>query len=339
MTGALRILVVKLAALGDVVMASTMLPALRERWPTAHITWLCGKGIAPLVECFEGVDEILTVDEKRLLTGTASARLPVLVSAILRLAGQRFDLCLVAHADWRYRLVPLAVRCRTVRALSGRNGPIPGRWHGDEYRRLALGEDGAFCASARLARLRADALNQKGIPDGEPAQVLLVPGGARNVMRDDNQRRWPVKYYRALAETLLAQGMPVGLVGGSADLWTEKAFIDLCVTSYIGKTGIVELLGLLSRARACVTHDTGPMHLAYLVGTPTVALFGPTLGVEKAPPFDHVRMLSATLPCAPCYDGRAYAPCPEPPCMRTLMPDTVLQTLHELLHDEKVQAD
>lgn len=56
-----QILIVKLAAVGDVVMASTMLPALRQRWPKARITWLCGKGVAPLVALFEGVDEVLTV--------------------------------------------------------------------------------------------------------------------------------------------------------------------------------------------------------------------------------------------------------------------------------------
>lgn len=88
---------------------------------------------------------------------------------------------------------------------------------------------------------------------------------------------------------------------------------------------------MLARATACVTHDTGPLHLACLAGTPTVALFGPTLGAEKVPPYARVRVLSAGLPCAPCYDGRDYASCPEARCMQSLSPEMVSRGVHELL--------
>ncbi|MBG3878620.1 glycosyltransferase family 9 protein [Desulfovibrio oxamicus] len=325
-----RILIIKLAALGDAVMASTMLPALRERWSDAHITWLCGRGIAPLVHCFEGIDEIVTLDERRLLAGSLPVKVATLAVAMAGLAGRSYDLCLVAHKDWRYRLIPSAARCRAVRALGGRNGPVPGRWHGDEYRRLALGEDGPFTAPALLARLRGGA--QGPSMKGEVlAPVLLVPGGARNVMRDDDQRRWPVGHYRELAASLLAQGVPVTLVGGAGDRWAESAFAGLGVTSCIGRTDIAGLLALLARAAACVTHDTGPLHLACLAGTPTVALFGPTLGSEKVPPYARVRVLSAALPCVPCYDGRDYASCLEAPCMQALSPEMVSRAVHELL--------
>jgi heptosyltransferase-2 len=326
-----RILIIKLAALGDAVMASTMLPALRERWPDAHITWLCGRGIAPLVHCFEGIDEVVTLDERRLLAGSLPVRAATLAVAMTGLAGRAYDLCLVAHKDWRYRLIPLAARCRTVRALGGRNGPVPGRWHGDEYRRLALGEDGPFTASAPLATLRGAVAQGPSMRDEAPAPVLLVPGGARNVMRDDDQRRWPVGHYRELAASLLAQGVPVTLVGGAGDRWVESAFAGLGVTSCIGRTDIAGLLALLARAAVCVTHDTGPLHLACLAGTPTVALFGPTLGAEKVPPYARARVLSAALPCVPCYDGRDYASCPEAPCMQALSPEMVSRAVHELL--------
>jgi len=326
-----RILIVKLAALGDAVMASTMLPALRERWPNAHITWLCGRGIASLVQCFEGVDEVMTLDDQRLLAGSLPVKAATLAVVMAALAGRTYDLCLVAHKDWRYRLIPFAARCRTVRTLGGRNGPVPGRWHGDEYRRLALGEDGSFAASAPLAMLRGATAQVPSLGGSAPAPVLLVPGGARNVMRDDDQRRWPVGHYRELAASLLAQGVPVTLVGGAGDRWAESAFAGLGVTSCIGRTDIAGLLALLARASVCVTHDTGPLHLACLAGTPTVALFGPTLGAEKVPQYARARVLSVALPCMPCYDGRDYATCPEAPCMQALSPEMVLQAVHEQL--------
>jgi heptosyltransferase-2 len=326
-----RILIVKLAALGDAVMASTMLPALREQWPEAHVTWLCGRGIAPLVHCFEGVDKVITIEEKKLLTGSLPVRVATLAAVMAGHAGNFYDLCLIAHKDWRYRLIPLVARCCTVRALGGRNGPVPGRWHGDEYRRLALGEDGPLVASAPLATLRRNAACRPILREIVPTVVLLVPGGARNVMRDDDQRRWPIENYRTLAALLLAQGVPVALVGGPGDRWVESTFAGLDVTSYIGRMGISGLLALLSRAAACVTHDTGPLHLAYLAGTPTVALFGPTLSAEKVPPYAAVRVLSAAMPCVPCYDGRDYALCPDASCMQALAPEVVSLAVHELL--------
>lgn len=246
--------------------------------------------------------------------------------------GRRFDLCLIANNNWRYRLIPLTALCSERRSLRGRGKQIPGRWHGDEYRRLALGLDTAFDEQAPLARLRTH--KDEDIMPGE-APVVLVPGGARNILRSDAQRRWPVDYYREVAKALRAQGIPVALAGSGDDRWAEKHFADLEVTSFIGKTNLLQLLALLRQARACVTHDTGPLHLAYLTGTPTVALFGPTLAREKVPPSASVRVISASMPCAPCYDGYSYTPCLTCECMRSLSPFTVLHILRELLQDNK----
>lgn len=326
-----RILVVKLTALGDVVMASTMLPALRERWPNAHITWLCGRGVAPLVECFEGIDSIVTLDDAKLLAGSLPERLYALGKSMRLIAGQSYDLCLVAHKDWRYRLLTLGARCRTVRCFGGRNGPIPGRWHGDEYRRLATGEDGPFLTSAPLAQLKPGILTTQDEHSIGNSPVLLAPGGARNVMRSDDQRRWPLSHYRELAELLLSNGIPVALAGSKSDLWVESAFSDLDVTSWIGRTDILGFLRLLRQSSIFVTHDTGPLHFAYLVGTPTVAMFGPTLGIEKTPKTTSIRILTQTMPCSPCYDGNDYSSCHDVLCMKTLHPSDAFQAIQELL--------
>ena len=75
-----RYLIVKLAALGDVVMASTLVGAIRGRDAEAHITWLCGSGVAPLVRLFDGVDEVVVVNELALLRGSAPARFRALLA-------------------------------------------------------------------------------------------------------------------------------------------------------------------------------------------------------------------------------------------------------------------
>ena len=101
-----RILIVRLAALGDVVMASTIVTRVRAERPGAHVTWLTSIGARPLVELF-GVDEIVAVDDRRLLAGSIAVKLSSLARVWRTLAGRRFDIVVLAHADPRFRADPL----------------------------------------------------------------------------------------------------------------------------------------------------------------------------------------------------------------------------------------
>jgi heptosyltransferase-2 len=165
------------------------------------------------------------------------------------------------------------------------------------------------------------------------ARVLLVPGGARNVLRDDALRRWPVSAYVRVAELLLARGMEVVLIGGASDEWVAPAFAQLPVVNRIGELGLNETLALMRNADVVVSHDTGPMHLARLVRTPLVALFGPTIPAQVLWTDDTVRVLwgGADLACRPCFDGREFARCADNVCMQRVSPEQVVSEVSVLL--------
>jgi len=320
------VLVIKLGAIGDVVMAAPMATALKRAHPGASVTWLCGHTVAPLLQLLPDIDEIVELDEKSLLTGKTAQRARVMASAVATLRRRRFDLVLNGHPDPRYRVLETLVRGGTVRRFvrspRKRPLPIPGRYHGDEYIRLATGVDGPDMDQVLPAPIRPP-LPERLSPTGERrgSRFGLAPGGARNVRADDAVRRWPLQRYVELAERLVAAGHEIVLVGSRGDLWVREAFagVDRC-TDRVGETSLPELLAVLGTCDAVVTHDSGPMHLARIAGTPLVAMFGPTLPQEKVPAGAAGRILSGgeDLPCRPCYDGRRFADCPAVPCMASI---------------------
>ena len=307
-----RYLIVKLAALGDVAMASTLVPAIRGRDPQAHVSWLCGRGVEPLVRLFCGVDEVLVANEEALLQGTTRGRLIAMLALWRTLAPRRFDVTLLAHADARYRVALGPARLGTVSTLAPRNPgrvlPVPGRYFGDEYARmLDVGESaGPLIGHAPLASLSMPA-DDPSAPDG--FGVVLVPGGARNVLRESALRRWPLERYREVAARLLAIGRRVTLVGDAADAWVRPSFAGLDVRDEIGARTIPGTLTVLAHADLVITHDTGPLHLAELVRAPLLALFGPTMPSQFMLPRPEAEALwgGANLACRPCYDGREFA--------------------------------
>jgi heptosyltransferase-2 len=330
-------LIVKLSAIGDVAMALPMVSALRARYPGCRIAWLCGASARPLLECVSAIDELIVADDRALLAGSRRQQIEATLRVWRQVAGRRFDLVLIAHADPRYRRLTQPVRAAMRRALAageGNRGIVPGRYHGDEYVRLVTGVDdyraqsfatpsiGAVLSPELRAMLTAR--NREGLP-----LVALAPGGARNAARDNPLRRWPLASYAALAEMLDARGFAVVLAGADTDAWTRDAFASCRTIDLIGRTTLPELIALFATCAAVVTHDSGPLHLARLANAPRVALFGPTDPAAFHGSRNGAAVLwpGSDLPCCPCYDGREFAACSDNVCMQRITPQAVLDAV------------
>jgi heptosyltransferase-2 len=163
--------------------------------------------------------------------------------------------------------------------------------------------------------------------------IVLVPAGARNVLRDDILRRWPIESYVSLAEQLLARGHQVILAGGPGDQWASAHFAGLPVTDCIAQHSLVESIALFDSAHAVVSHDTGPLHMAALTRAAIVAIFGPTDPHVFLPRRPNITALwgGEGLACRPCYDGRNFAPCTHNGCVREVTVSHVLAELDILL--------
>ena len=327
-----NILIVKLGALGDICMASAMLPLLRERYPEAAITWLAGKEGSNLLQLIDNQLEVCTINDNLLLTGNVWQKAQLVLQANLKLLRRSFDLTLVPYQHSLYRLLCLAAHTKKLHSFREPSYLQQGAWHPAEYARLALDRyvpahqitfPKAVCPPAPAGNIQA-------------TDVLLVPGGAKNLLADDAQRRWPVQYYVSTAKELLIAGFTVGIVGSSTDSWVLEEFSDLPVRNFIGKTNLSALFWLLHNARLLITHDTGIMHFMTLIGGNMIALFGATSPTERLIARHGLAILTAEndIPCSPCYNGKSFKDCTDIQCMRAIFPERVLAKAFHLLHNK-----
>ena len=345
-----RLLLVKLGAIGDVIMA---IPAAAQMHAKGYaIDWLASETIAPVLRLYPWI-HVIAVDEAGLLRGDRVLRFRKML-ALWRVLRRRaatagpYDLCATLYYDRRYHLLTLPIRAARRVSLSWDDRAfrlLPGRHHTDEYARILSGRLDTETPT-QLAPVAVPGLPAPPLPR-RPGQlrVVLVPAGARNLLRDDALRRWPVESYVAVGQELLARGCEVVLVGGPEDRWASVHFAEVAhrgtpgsLTDLIGTLSLVETLALLDSADVTVTHDTGPLHLAGITSTGIVTIFGPTDPRGRLPQrADSVALWGGEdFACRPCYDGRDYAACSHNGCIRQITPATVLRQIEELIAAREV---
>jgi heptosyltransferase-2 len=328
-----RLLIVKFGAIGDVVMA---IPGAWAMHCEGHsVEWLCSETVAPVLRLYPWITTI-AVNDRRLLRGSVVERLSAMVGLWRRLAGKRYAVCATLYYDRRYKLLTLPVSANRKVALSRLDRAtqlLPGRHHTDEYARILLGRTDTETPT-QLAPVRAEGLPANPLPRvAGKRRIVLVAAGARNTLRDDALRRWPVESYVALAQTLLGAGHEVVLAGGPDDTWASEHFRRLAVTDLTATLSLVQMLALLDSADVTATHDTGPLHLAGLTSTAIVTIFGPTDPHGRLPQRPNCVALwgGVGYACRPCYDGRDYADCAHNGCIREITPQMVADQVEQLL--------
>ena len=128
------------------------------------------------------------------------------------------------------------------------------------------------------------------------------------------ERRWGISKFVALTEGLINEGFGIVIIGGNEDLddsvkLEEIANGDVTI-NYAGKTSLIETAAIISQLDLLVSSDTGLMHIAYGVGTPTVSLFGAGIQKKWAPIGDNNIALNKHLACSPCTRFGYTPKCP-----------------------------
>lgn len=329
-----RILILRLSALGDIVFATALLQALRERWPQAHIAWLAQQNFAGILQNDPRLDELIIAPAGLLKSPKTMWRLRRELSA------RRFDLVLDAQGLLKSRVVAaLAGGARRIGFASKEPGgfmmhhllPKGGRISdiSSEYRYLAERLTGQPAGPPRLQVSDAtrtsvgQTMHDRGLQAGF---VALCPFTTRP------QKHWPESCWPQLAQQLHARGIgPCVLFGGPGDRDAAArimAAMPAGSIDLVGATRLAELPGWLQQAGLVVGVDTGLTHIGIAVQRPTLALFGstcPYTGGAVSP----LTVLYDTLPCSPCKRrpscGGVYT------CMRMLTPERVTHAAAMLL--------
>ncbi len=332
-----RVCLVKPSALGDVVQTLPVLSGLRARWPTAEFSWVINRGLAGLLAGHPDLAEVIPFDR----SARGWRRLPSTWTLARRLRAAKPDLVIDLQGLARSGLMTRWTGARRrVGFASAREGA---RWAYTDPIETAPGEQPAVDRYWTVAR----ALGCQGPP---PAAVLgLRPHHAhwarqalaglpypRISIHPGAQwatKRWPPEHYAELACRAITDfGAGIVLVGGPGEQGLAEAVAQRCprgIKNLAGKTGLLELAGLLAQVDVAVSGDTGPMHLAAAMGTPVVALFTCTSPRRAGPHGAGHRVVATRLPCAASY----LRECSHLSCMRELSPGRVWPALEAALEE------
>jgi ADP-heptose:LPS heptosyltransferase len=338
--------VVRLGAIGDVVRTLPAAAGLRAQWPNARLAWLVEPPAASVLRGQSWLDEVIVFPREELANALRRGQLVALArraSVFVReLRDARFDLVVDFRDPEERVLARLTGAPRRVSYARpfAREGAA---WFATERARLSPPKQSRFDRNEALLRYLASAVELPARPLEVPAPVLermtaaLGPEPAAVVIHPGTSdatpyKRFPAEGYAAVARALAAQGVRCLVSSGPAASDREMAHGVLAAAGEAARPApatptLLDLAALFARARLYLGADSGPMHVAALVGTPVVQLLGPTCPIENAPyPGTPSRTLRVAVGCNPCRRGCAAAT-----CMRVIPVDAVLAAVRELL--------
>jgi len=350
-----NILIVKLSAIGDVIHTLPALNAIRSHYPNAHITWLVEEAAASLVEGHEALDRVLVSKRKRWMKGLRRSSFFSTLSEIYRFIKALRDIDYDMILDFQALLKSgvLIALARGQRKI----GFGKGLEH-MEHSYIFLNEripavDMEIHALSRGMML-IDAL---GIPsntveyklpvsnhDHEKVDDLMKTYGilgtkpivAINPVAKWETKLWANKKFSQLADILIDRYDAKIVFTGSPD--DGPTIQDIMTTmkgsavNLAGHTTLKMLAALYQKVAFVISTDTGPMHMAAAVGTPVVALFGPTAPWRTGPYGSDHQVIQAGLECRPCFKRK----CETKECMKLISVEQVLDATFSLLKKYRI---
>jgi heptosyltransferase-3 len=355
-----RALVTKLRHHGDVLLTSPVFSTLKRAAPHVEIDALVYRETAPLLVNHPAIARIHTIDRDWKRRGLRPQAVEE-VRLLRALRERRYDL--LVHLTEHPRGATLAHLLRPRFAVTRERARNEWFWRArfTHFYRLPS-RTPRHAVEANL-----DALRRLGIyPDPADKKLVLVPGAAAQARIDDLLRArdvvpgrfvhahpgsrwmfkcWPPEQTAALFERIVAAGHTI-IVTGAPDP-RERALATSIATrlqprtharivDLVGELSLPELAALTAHARAFVGVDTAPMHIAAAMGTPTLALFGPSGEHEWGPWMVRQRVVvSRAHPCRPCgLDGCGGGKVSE--CLTSLAVDDVYAQFEALLAETAV---
>lgn len=356
-----RILVVKLADLGDVLTATPAMRALRLSHPSAHIAALVTPKSAPILDGTDLVDEVIPFEKAAFdRPFGAGGSLPLALSLARHLRGRSWDaLALLHHLTTAFGVAKYAALClasgaeRVVGLDNGRGWFLTERvvdegfgvrheadywlavaglldgWNPEPVYEVPVSPADRAWAEQQVARI---------YPDGAGLLAIHPGSGAFSLAR-----RWPAERFAAVVRSLVARFdlRPLVIQGPGPDesLLARTVAVGAGGAAIVGPApSIGALVALLEQVRLYVGNESGVLHLAVAAQAPIVAIFGPTNERAWGPyPLDASRhaVVRESLACAPCvHRGHAFgtpAGCAARTCIDLIEPAAVVAAAERVL--------
>jgi lipopolysaccharide heptosyltransferase II len=347
-----RVLLLRVERIGDLLMVMDAIAAARAAWPEAQIDLAVGSWNAPLAALIPGINRVEQIDVPWLAREGTGLSWRGLLERARAWRARQYDLVVNFEPDIRTNLLAWrtgapwrvgywtggggafltdALAYDPASHVSVNARTLIGHCAGGEGRGVASppltpGVDSVAAAEALLA----------GVPAAHRLIGLHVSGGRES-------KQWHLARFAEVGRALTSEGGTTLVLTGSRG---DRTMVDQ-VRRALGERPVVDASGvldlpataaLLARLDVLITGDTGPMHLAAAVGTPIVALFGPSDPRRYGPLAAQQRVLRVQLYCSPC--GQVRLP-PErcrghvPDCMDGITVEVVVQAARDLLAEPR----
>ena len=331
-----NILLIRLSSLGDIVLTSPAIRAVRDHFPNARISMLVASQSADLLTENPHLDEVLQFDRHAKDKNTAE-----MIRLVRVLRERQFDLTIDFQRKFRTSLLGYlsGAKCRV--GYHQPNGllcsvRVPDSSGHAIVRYFALLHAVGVEARDRTLELfltESDRTYARGIMekqsiDRDKLTVGLFPGAGWKL------REWMPDRFAAIGDRLVRDfGAQVVVFGGVHERQLGNYVVDLMTEqaiSFAGNHQIRQLAALIERCNLFLTNDTGPMHIAAALHTPTVALFGPGNHVRFQPLDSIHTTIRHDVPCNPCkqFTNR----CKDNICMKLITVDEVWETICQRLN-------
>jgi len=346
----MKILAVRLTALGDVANTCHAISGLKRALPSARVAWLVEEAAADLVRADDDVDETLVLPRRRwqasLRRPLDLPRLPLEIRRFARgLRERRFDVLLDFQGHLKSGIIGLLSRVPRRIGFSAAHCRERNHWFTTE--RVDLPARPLPRAEKALALVRrlapaADAVRPHIRPSAASARRVASwlartrRGAARLVGMHPGTsgfgrfKRWPVERFAAVARMLRDQcGARTIVTWGAGEEGLAHRLVALAdgAAALAPATSLADLIEILRPLDLFIAGDTGPLHVAALLGRPVVAVFGPKDPVTYGPYRCRSRIVRKALACSPCTQRR----CDHLSCLLDIQPGEVFEAAADLL--------
>lgn len=340
-----NILVIKISALGDIILITASLKALRKKFPEAKIYCLVGRESRHVLSGCPYIDGVLVYDHKQ-----KDKSLRRFIRLVGKLREYHFDKVIDFQNNRKSHLMDFLIFPRDSYGYNN------GKWG-------FLLTQGIKNTEPNLAPVahQFKILEKLGIPyvennnqlelwpskdDKKYIQEILDSewlGNVKNIVginlaASENwpTKNWPMEHIAELCDKLSAKNIRIVLTGLEKDRALANRILSLTKSKpslIIGKTTVLQLAELIGRCKVYITPDSAPLHIAAAMKTPIISFFGPTSSKRHVPPARKNIIFEKNLSCQPCYSGRCKIMTHA--CMKQITTDEVLRTVKEILKESE----
>lgn len=323
-----KILIIKPSSLGDIIHSLPFLHSVKERYPETKVDWVVARGLHPLLENNPLINRLWIINKDKWLSPSYLKNTVREIIGLYRgLGRENYDVAVDLSGLLRSGIMAYASKAEIRLGFAESDEGSPFFYTHKIQSGTELHAIDRNLTLAKVMGCNTDDIRYSFPPcvpspailrDLPPEYAVMAPSAGKEA------NRWPAARFGELAARL---PLPTVLISGASDAHLVQEALNSAegkAVSLAGRTGLLDLVAVIRKAKFFVSNDTGPMHIAAALNVPVFAIFGPANPVRTGPYGKIHTIIQEDLPCAPCY---RWKPCDHWQCMEDLTVEKVYRII------------